>query len=399
MALCCLSILFSLLFSCRAVNRRELEQEELFTLEIGRMEDDLDIVEQYGIPADRKNRILMQDGLFYVANGNAGKVMEFNSYGDILSLYYNSEENPEPVLLKPAESDRVISRKAYAYPFLRLGEIAVTSDGRLLAEERAQDYLIEFDQELGVSLNTIILRFSKEGEVLDYLGQEGIGGTPFPYVEDLFLGRDDTLTVVCRAVDRMLFYRFDAEGGVLNRAEVLPGELPLPEGTEELSLPSLKKLFPAPDGRSLFACADYYRKNSEGGGVIFDHSAVSRLDLDTMEWRDRTVLPQKMLEDEGGALFAEETHESIYEPIGMSSSGAFFFLAPLRGDLFELMVMDSDGSVIKRSRISLDDDTIHYRDFYLSEEGILCALLAYEFEAKVVWWRSDRFLEQRNEDS
>ena len=33
----------------------------------------------------------MQDGFFYISNGLSGKVMEFNSYGDILNLYYNEE--------------------------------------------------------------------------------------------------------------------------------------------------------------------------------------------------------------------------------------------------------------------------------------------------------------------
>jgi hypothetical protein len=33
-----------------------------------------------------------------------------------------------------------------------------------------------------------------------------------------------------------------------------------------------------------------------------------------------------------------------------------------------------------------------FNTFHLSGDGILSALLASEFEAKVVWWRTDRFI-------
>lgn len=73
---------------------------------MGKAEDQIDLIQLPGMPFKERSRIVMKNGLFYISNGNTGKVMEFNSYGDILTLYYN----PEKILLRscwiPGQRDR-----------------------------------------------------------------------------------------------------------------------------------------------------------------------------------------------------------------------------------------------------------------------------------------------------
>lgn len=383
-----------LLFSCAPERSGRLQREELFVLEIGRMEDNLDLVEHYGVPYTEKSRLFMRDGLFYIGNGNSSKVMEFNSYGDILSLYYSPEKNPDPILLDAgSESSAQSSRKAYPYSFNRVGEIAVTGSGQLLVEERAQEYQTSFDEELGVSLNTIILRFSGSGEVLDYLGQEGVGGTPFPYVEALYVTDEDGIAVVSRGTDRWIAFMFDPNGNIVTRNDFQPDRIPLPAEGGDYAVPSIKAVFPSPDGEELMVMTDYYRLADAKGSVDFAESAVLVYNAASGSWTGRVVLPEKRVGDETIGVLDGESFVTIYDVLGIDAGGNLFFMAPESEDNFELMIMGRDGSVKNRSTVLLEDDQIIYRDFFLSPEGIVCGLLAYEFEAKVVWWRSDKVME------
>jgi hypothetical protein len=382
--------------SCSQGPANRLQREELFSLEIGKMEDNLDLVEHYGVPYTEKSRIFMRNGFFYISNGNSSKVMEFNSYGDILSLLYSSERNPAPIMLQTENgADTISSRKAYAYPFRRVGEIAVTETGILLVEERAQDYQIGFDEELGTSLNTIILRFSGNGEIQDFLGQEGVGGTPFPYVEKVFVTDGDGIAVISRGIDRWIAFLFESNGSLIRRIDFLPEELPLPENGETYVNPSIKAVFPAYEGRELYVISDYYSLADGKGSVNFSQSAVCIYDPDTETWSERVILPSKKVGQDANGFLEDNSFVTIYDALGVDSKGNFFFIAPESEDSFELMTMGRDGSVKNRSTILLEDDEIIYRDLYLSSEGIVTALLAYEYEAKVVWWRSDKILENR----
>ena len=121
------------LVSCQDISPKELKKEVLFNLNFGKMEDQINLHGESSLSRYRKNRILMKNGFFYIGNGLSGKIMEFNSYGDILNLYYNKEMNPEPVLLGDSgDSDLAVTRNLYAYAFRDVGELAVGQNKKAL---------------------------------------------------------------------------------------------------------------------------------------------------------------------------------------------------------------------------------------------------------------------------
>ena len=192
-------LLVLLLFSCGGNRNSVLEKESLFTLGFGKMEDQINVFHKPDNKFLYKNRIFMKDGIFYISNGSSSKIMEFNSYGDILNLYYNSESNPEPVLLKKSTVENVTAtRNVYSYPFQDIGEIAVNSAKTLFVDDRIAENRIEYDQEMEVTLDRIILQFDKTGNFLDYLGQEGSGGTPFSVIDKIRITQRDELVVFTR---------------------------------------------------------------------------------------------------------------------------------------------------------------------------------------------------------
>ena len=372
-------------FACNGSEQTTLEREKLFELEIGKMEDQLDMLQLQGVPFRQKTRILMRNGLFYISNGASQKVMEFTGYGDILSLYYNPEESPEPFLLSENAPDNEVSnRRAFQYPFQEVGEIAITSNKTLLVEDRVSEMQQEYDEEIQAMLNRVVLRFNQNGEFLDYLGREGSGGTPFPYIESI-----------------QVTYWFSPQGSLLYQATISRSNLPIPEGLE--LMPSLGTVSPDVDEHLLYLKIDYYGSdNDEGDGkqnVYFHQSRIWWYDLEKEQYSGSVAVPLRVEEFRLSEFDESKQIRNLYELMGNSRGNVFFLMTHDHGALFELLMLRRDGSVIQRNYIEIPEESVIYRDFHLNHSGVLSALLVHEYSADVVWWRTDRFLEEKDEDS
>ncbi len=391
-------------FGCTVDETSTLKREKLFELQIGKMEDQLDMLQLPGQPVRQKTRILMRDGLFYISNGNSAKLMEFTSYGDILSLYYNPEQNPEPILLLTSVSEdeeTVSNRRAYRYPFREVGEIGITTDKTLLVEDRVSKVQQEYDPEIEAMLNRVVLRFDSEGNYLDYLGQEGVGGTPFPYIESIQVTGSDEIVVITRSVNYWLVFWFSKSGSLMYRATILRSSLPVPKGTD--LLPSLGSIFADVDEHLLYLKINYYGSNREDEAqekknIYFQSSKIWWYNLDKESFTGSVDVPVKVEDFRISEFERVKKIRDLYTLIGNSEKNVFFLMGHHREELFELILLRRDGSVITRSFIEIPEKSVVYRDFYLSNDGVLCALLVNEYSADVVWWRTDRFLEESNEN-
>ena len=223
----CIFVLF--LIGCQRKGLEELVSSQLFSLSYGKLEDQIDLFQLPGTMVEKKNSVVMRDGWFYVANGSAGKIMVFSSYGDLIFLLYNPQSNPAPTKLGPVDpnaSDEVSTRGYVAYPFADIGQVAVASDKTLYVEDAVPDAKIVKDTERGILLSRVILRFDRKGRQLGYLGQEGIGGTPFPFVSALHVTAKDQLVVVCRLPQQWEVFWFSREGVPLYQVQVDNNHLP-----------------------------------------------------------------------------------------------------------------------------------------------------------------------------
>lgn len=399
-----LLLLLPLLFlvACEGKGPKTLEREKLFELEIGKMEDQLDMLHMQGVPFRQKTRILMRNGLFYISNGASQKVMEFTGYGDILSLFYNPEENPEPFLLRENAPDtEEANRRAFQYPFREVGEIAVTSDKTLLVEDKVSEMQQEYDEEIQAMRNRVVLRFDQDGQFVDYLGREGSGGTPFTYIESIQVTKSDEIVVISRSMQHWFVYWFSPQGSLLYEATISRDNLPVPEDAE--LMPSLGSVSADIDEHLLYLKVDYYGsdENEEDGkqNVHFQQSHIWWYDLEKEQYAGSVAVPLRFEEFQLSEFEDSKKIRSLYELVGNSSGNVFFLMTHDSGSLFELLMLRRDGSVIQRNYIEIPEEKIIYRDFHLNHSGVLSALLVHDYSADVVWWRTDRFLEEKDEDS
>ena len=112
--------------SCqRTETIQSISEIELFTLPYGKFEEQLSTADLNSI-GNIQFGIEMRDGFFYLVDGDAKKIMEINSYGDLLTLFYNEDAEIADFFAESKRMDKSIHHEI-SYPFDYPGKIAVDS--------------------------------------------------------------------------------------------------------------------------------------------------------------------------------------------------------------------------------------------------------------------------------
>ncbi|MDR3276784.1 MAG: hypothetical protein LBT11_06225 [Treponema sp.] len=391
--LICLCGLF--LAGCTEEAVLSIEREDHFSLKIGRLEDELDLFGLWGNRSIRRTGIAMRDGLFYIANGNGQKIGHYNSYGDMLFMIYNEENNPPPLSLATGgQENGAVTKWAYAYPLEEPGLIIVDSRKHIYAEDRFPYEMHSYDSEKHVLLDSMVLHFDEGGRFVEYLGQEGVGGSPFPHIEGLYTSANDELGVICRLPEGWNIYWFTSDGMVSYVIRLRNEAIPVPQDRPDV-FGSVDTIIAAPDGRRLFIKVDYYRltydeSTNTRSGSECDSSVLWVMDVETGAYLYSVEVPlYEFSYTENGRRLTENLFYSI---IGAASKGRIFLSFPAEGG-YSILILSADTRTAgeqRRSFIQVNNEELQYTSFSISEDGILSALLATNEEVRVVWWRTDR---------
>lgn len=385
-----------LLVSCGGSKNEIFKREDLFPLKLGKMEDYLSffIIDNHysGGIID----FIMKDGLFYISNQDGNKVMKFNSYGDIISIIYNEEKNPVPVVLKRVSGDTVTNRLAYPYPFIRPGHIAVGSEKEILVQDEVPRERSIQDEKRQSIFDQVLLRFDSNGKLKDYLGQEGIGGTPFPYIERIQVNAEGDIIVFTRTINSWVVYWYDKEGRPLYTVNVEKSLLPQPKSEHRL-IPSLEAMYADPQEKILYIKLDYYADSVDPSsqfryGIIFQSSYLYSFDIRSETYANGFEIPSIYKSPEGLAIISEKKEKSVTEFLGAAAGGFLFMISPVGVSQYSLLILDKKGKVEESLLLQMKDDEQIFREFYLDPSGILCAMLCEENGAKMVWWRTDEII-------
>ncbi len=396
-----LAILSLILFSCSKPAIQELSREELFTLKLGRMEDQVDLFHYEGRLSNRKTSIYMRDGLFYIANGNSSKIMEFSSYGDLIHLLYNPEQNPEPVsMIIKGNKDASSTRRAVSYPFNNIGSLVVDSQKRIYIEDEVPLERRIKDKELDVILNRLIYRFNRHGKFLDFIGQEGVGGTPFPYIDSIQITEKDELAVICRSISKWMIFWYTSTGNLLYEVEIDQEHLPVPE---EGVIPSLSKIYADLETPVLHLMIYYYKEKideaTEAKSTVSNFAArIYRLNLETGKYEDYVAVPHngERIEHIGSREFSVDNPS--YDLIGLNNLGFYYLMRREGNNLFYLLLLTKSGKIAVQRHLVMEDSDLYFKALNLSASGILYGLLGEEQEVKVIWWRSDKLAKGEEND-
>ena len=379
--------------ACTPESTDSVNREDLFNLDIGPMEDQIALYSIEGDGGVRRAGFAMREGFFYIADGNGGKIVRYNSYGDLLFMVYNDETAPSPVNLKPkAGGDSRVIRWAFTYPLLSPGKITVDTRNHIYVEERMPAERHSHDPENRVLLDSAVLHFDEDGRFIEYLGQGGPGGGPFSRITGLYTSGDDEVVVICRMIQGWNVFWYSAQGEQIFLIQLKNDAIPVPQGRPDLSA-SVDNVIAAPDARKLYLKVDYYRN-------VYDESTNTRtgtepagsfvwvFDVDGNVYDETIEVP--FYEYGYSGRGRQATAPLLYSILGLAQGGRILLYFPVETGYDVLMMYP--GGRQRRGFIRIDTDELRFSDFHLSPDGILCALLVDEWKAKLVWWRMDRFL-------
>ena len=393
-----LSLILFIFVSCGKPSIRNMDREELFSLGLGKMENQIDLFQVPGIPFDKTNLIYRKGGRIYVVNGNSSKIMEFTPFGDLVFLLQNSDQNPKPVILSNEDQGEISSnRLARSFPFQNIGTVVVDSQKNIYVEDYVPKNQKEMDSEYPVVLYKRILRFDREGKYIDFVGQEGIGGAPFPFIESVFISREDELVVVTRMNTKWVVFWFSREGRALYRVDFEQANLP----PYRNFISSLTKIVPEYNNRRLLIMITYYEEEINESTQTKDAiknslARIYRYNLETETYEDSLDIPASGKRKEVVGVTERDISAPSYEFLGTTIKNSYFFMRPAERNRFELLILKQDGATAIRRLFMIEDSELCFKDMNLSEEGILSALLCFQDEVKIVSWRSDKLLEEES---
>lgn len=381
--------------SCSKSNQvHSVSENALFTLGYGNFEDELNLFDLAGTGSVR-TYMTMRDGFFYIANGASKKILELNSYGDLLSLYYNDEILRDVAF---AGKDSINStKKAVPYPFSTLGPVAVDSRKYIYVVDTLPVERQERDAGSRLLLSFVVLRFDSNGKFIDYLGQQGPGGTPFPYVKNIYTTQENELVVICTTNDGLVAYWFSTSGFLLYTVPITKSTVPRLNLGDDNDVPayiSLENIVPDCAERRLYVKVDCYVASLDPqlkvqSGVDYYTTLLCPLDVTTGRYGNPLEIPA--YEYSVTENLTKEVYNLPFDFLGVTENGWFFFIVPNEEGFIVQMVQPDGQRIVKRS-LSVEHSKILYYTLSLSGNGIISALFVKSERAEAVWWRTDSLL-------
>ena len=389
-------ISFFVYMSCtKSDSVQSISETELFSLPYGNFEEQLSVTDLNDVGNVRFG-IAMQDGFFYIVNGESKKILELNSYGDLLTLFYNEDSQIANLLNNSKRPAKSIHHEI-AYPFDYTGKIAVDSNKTVYTVCSTPWNRQEKSDDGKTLYSHTVLRFSRDGSSVEYIGQQGPGGTPFPFIKNIYTTTKDELVVIASSSDGLIAYWFACDGFLKYMVPVTIHDAPSVSGQEDKSdfFITIQNVIPDPVSYKLYVQIDYYttyidEDSKVQSGINYIQSLLYPLNIETGNYEEPVSVPP--YEESVVSDYSKLTYRIPYDFLGVTKNGWKFFIVKTE-DGFNIEMMQSESQRILRRHFKAVHSNIVYNTMCLSQDGILTALYLEKEKARVVWYRTDNLID------
>ena len=381
--------------SCTRSNTiQSISETELFSLDYGNFEEQLSVTDLNQI-GDIRLGISMRDGFFYIVDGYSKKIMELNSYGDMLSLFYNEDSNTSDLIQRYDNLAESIFHEI-SYPFDYPGQIALDSNKCIytvctIPRNRQEQ------GEGGILYTQAVLRISRDGSSVDYIGQQGPGGTPFPHIRHIYTTQKDELVVVSNSLDGFIVYWFGTDGFLKYMIPISTKNTPQIENNnpENEIYITLENVIPDPEEYKLYLKVDYYtsfvdEESKVQSGINFTQTLLWPLNCETGIYGEPVSIPP--YEESIVVDYSKLTYKIPYDFLGVTNSGWKFFIIKTDTGFTVEMIQNESQKILHRHFDVNHSDNLFY-DMTLSADGIITALYIDKEKARTVWYRTDTLID------
>lgn len=394
------TLIVFLFSSCLNSNKVvSVSENEMFSLNYGNFAEQINLF-KLKKSGPVTTSVFMRDGFFYIVNGDSGKIVSLNSYGDLLSLFYSEDFYSQSNLSSVIDFSSGIW-KPVSYPFALAGKLSVDSRKYIYAVGTVPKERNEQAEDLNLLYSNVVLRISSDGKEVDYLGQQGPSGTPFPDIKNIYTTENNEIVVVCSTNDGLLVFWFSASGFLKFQVPVKTSSVPVvtPESVNANAEQSdlfvtVENVVPDCYAERLYVKVDYYfphidEESKTQSGIDYVKTSVYPLDIESGKFGEAVNIPayeESVTED-----FSKLTYKLPYDFLGVTKNTWMYFIITTDDGFNVLMLQPGTQNVIKRN-IKIDHKNTLYYSLSLSDEGIISALLCEKDRARVVWWRTDSLL-------
>lgn len=360
-------------------------REDLFVMECGEGDEQLSVQD-----FDKVGQIhafhTMADGFFYVVSGT--KLVELNSYGALMYAFKSPGTEEES-----AGTSGI--RKVLRYPIIDANAIAIDGQNRVYIATAMPEE--EWETENDAVHAWVVLRISKEDDD-DYIGIQGIGGKPFPYIKNINTTADDELAVICEGEDVIQAWYFSKEGKQIAHINV-----PRIMEVDKKKL-IVRDVLTDKQSMSLLICADSYGElDAADGGFRQTESRASgaaqnvrtfviKMDAASGETHKGIEIPpyERIVSED----FGKVSYKMPYDFLAVANDDDMFFVVAT-DDGFALQIVSADGKRITRRGLKAERKGSVYNTLSVSASGIVSAFAvkntgeANGYKASFMWWRTD----------
>ncbi|MCR4580193.1 MAG: hypothetical protein K5681_07600 [Treponema sp.] len=392
-----LLFLTGLIFSSCQRNEtvQSISEIELFNLPYGKFEEQLSTANLNSI-GNIQFGIEMRDGFFYLVDGYAKKIMELNSYGDLLTLFYNEDAEISDYFENSNLTDKSIHHEI-SYPFDYPGKITVDSKKYVYTVCSIPRDRQEKNDDDTMLYSHTILRFARDGSFVEYLGQQGPGGTPFPYIKNIYTTAKDELVVVSSSTDGAVVYWFSNDGFLKYMIPVSKKDIPLVKGINDNSdvYLSIEGVIPDPSSYKIYVQVNYFSSyvdedSKVQSGINYIQTLLYPLNVEDGVFEEPVSIPP--YEESVVADYSRLTYRIPYEFLGVTKSGWKFFILKT-DDGFNIEMIQNESQRILRRHFNANHNEILFNTMTLSQDGIITALYLEKEKARVVWYRTDSLID------
>lgn len=387
-------VILTLFTGCKKNGTIEsLHKNDLFTLPYGNFEEQLSVAGINSV-GSVKVGIAMRDGFFYIVDGASSKTMELNSYGDLLSLYYN-EDSETADLIKKSIRPAASVHCEIGYPFEYPGLIAIDSS-KCIYEACIIPKATQELRSDGVLLSQAVIRFARDGSNVDYIGQQGPGGTPFPMIKNIYITEKDELVVVCNLNEGYEVFWFGTDNLKKYSVVINPQTIPqLSKDETDEKFVSICNVIPDLNEDKLYISVDYYENSIDEdsklqSGIDYIQTLLYTLDCKKETYDETVSVPP--YEESVVVDYSKLNYKIPYEFMGATKNGWKYFILKTQ-DGFNIEMIQNESQKILRRHFVADHENNLFYNMYLSPDGIIAAIYMDKDIARVVWYRTDSLID------
>lgn len=397
-----------------------VKSQELFALNYGNFPEQINLFSMRDI-GDVRTGLAMKDGFFYIANGEAQKLLSFNSYGDLLQVYYNRDYYERENKGLPALTGEALWTPI-DMPFSFTGTICVDEKKQIYAVASVPRDKEVYSKEDNLLYHQVVVcvlnNESSDGSLskeITYLGIEGDGGNPFPYIKNVYTTIAGDVVVICVMNDGLAAFWYEKststkqEFALKSKAVFSQSDIPRATFGEEgrssadktaSSYITLSALIPDSTQDILYLKADYYNAHTSGeaatiqSGIDYVQTLIYPYDIKKKTWGEPFEIPPFLQNVQSSSDASSPNSKSVtyrlpYEALDITKNGDLLFIFPTNeGFALEAVATHEPHSVIKRNLQTQDDEVLYYA-FDVSSNGVVSALFGLRDKLKCVWWRTD----------